>query len=81
MKHEYTEGCVCTSYYVNDKPFRDLTIDEMKSAIQELLNNTLDIGVLQDVWIMFLERIGEYEDLGYCGQCGDSINKYTINIK
>lgn len=80
MKHEYTEGCVCTSYYVDDKPFHDLTIDEMKLAIQELLNNTLDSNVLQDVWIDFVEGVGEYEDLGHCEQCGDYISKYTVNI-
>lgn len=78
MKHEYTEGCVCTSYYVNNKSFHNLTIDEMKLAIQELLDNTLDINVLQDVWITFVEGVGEYED---SGQCGDYISKYTINIE
>ena len=80
MKHEYTEGCICTSYYVNGESFQNLNIVEMKLAIQDLLDNTLDSNVLQDVWITFVEGIGKYEDLGHCEQCGDYISKYTVNI-
>ena len=69
MKHELIGNC--TSCYVNNEPFQDLTIDEMKLSIQELLDNTLDSNVLQDVWITFVEGIGEYEDY---------ISKYTVNI-
>ena len=78
MKHEYTEGYIYTSYYVNGESFQNLNIVEMKSAIQELLDNTLDSNVLQDVWITFVKGVGEYED--HCEQCGDYISKYTVNI-
>lgn len=69
MKHELIGNC--TSCYVNNERFQDLTIDEMKLSIQELLDNTLDSNILQDVWITFVEGIGEYEDY---------ISKYTVNI-
>jgi len=28
-----------------------------------------------------VETHGEYESLGYCEQCGDTVEKYTLNIE
>lgn len=81
MKHEHTDGCLCTSYLINGKELVDLPITKVKEAIFELINYTNDLGTLQMCWEMLVECIGEYEDLGRCDQCGDYISKYTVNIE
>lgn len=81
MKHEFIEGCVCTSYLINGKEFVDLSIEKTKEAIIELVNSTSDEAVLQTCWETLVSCMGEYEDLGHCEQCGDHISKYTINIE
>lgn len=81
MKHEYTEGCLRTSLLINNVDVRNLPIDVLKNAILEIVNNETDKSVLIDFWCNMVELTGDYEDLGECGQCGDYISKYTLNIE
>ena len=81
VKHVYTEGCVCTSLLVNGVETSDLSVEELKEALIELIQNEMDSGNLQKYWTTILEYSGKYEDLGHCDQCGDYISRYTINIE
>ena len=37
MKHELTEGCICTSLLINDIDINKLPVEEIRKAINELI--------------------------------------------
>lgn len=80
MKLEYTDGCICTSLTVDGKETADMTSEEIKVSIQAMLDREIDFAVLQDIWTTLIESQGEYRDLGHCGECGDWISNYTLEL-
>ena len=58
----------------------DLSIDKVKDTIKTLINKETDLGLLQSILIDFIESKGDYEDLGTCEECGDTISKYTLKV-
>lgn len=82
MKLEYTTGCTCDSLTVNGKETVDMTPQELQEIIKKSIHRVTDIGSLQSILgtIICNGDNGDYTDLGYCGQCGDSIDKFTLEI-
>lgn len=81
MKHEFTEGCLYTSLFINDIDVNKLPIETIKEAIIELVSEMKDKEKAIWVWRDLMISVGHYEDLGHCDTCGDDISKYTVNIE
>ena len=81
MKHEFTEGCIRTSLFINDIDIYKLPIETIKEAIIELVSKMKDKEEAIWIWRDLITSIGHYEDLGHCDTCGDDISKYTVNIE
>lgn len=79
MKINYTSGCICDSLAIDDKESTDLSVDDIKDTIVKALNKINDVAILQEILITIAET-GEYENLGYCNECGDYISSYTLEI-
>ena len=80
MKIESVTGCTCDSLTVDNVETVDMDKEAIKDVIKKLINREDDLGILQSVLIDLVEFQGEFEDLGYCDQCGDWITKYTLEI-
>ena len=81
MKHELTEGCLCTALFINDIDVNELPIETIKGAIIELVSEMKDKEEAIWIWRDLMTSVGNYEDLGHCDTCGDDISKYTVNIE
>ena len=77
---ETVNGCICDSITIDGIETIDLSIDKIKDTIKTLINKETDLGLLQSILIDFIESKGDYEDLGTCKECGDTIYKYTLKI-
>lgn len=80
MKIEYVTGCTCDSLTIDGKETVDMEVDELKSHIHKLIDRIDDISTLQDIVMNVTELEGDYECLGHCDQCGDTIYKHTLEI-
>ena len=80
MKIESVTGCTCDSLTVDDVETVDMDKEAVKDVIKKLIDREDDLGTLQSILIDLVETQGEFEDLGYCDQCGDWITKYTLEI-
>lgn len=81
MKHEFTEGCLYTSLFINDIDVNKLPIETIKEALIELVSEMKDKEEAIWIWRDLMISVGHYEDLGHCDTCGDDISKYTVNIE
>lgn len=80
MTLETVNGCICDSITIDGVETIDLSIDKVKDTIKLIIDKETDLGVLQSILIDFIESKGNYEDLGTCEECGDTIYKYTLKI-
>lgn len=80
MKLEYTDGCICDSLTVDGIETVDISINDFKKVLYQLIDRETDLGTLQSIMIKLMEQQGEYEDLGHCSCCGDYITKYTLEL-
>ena len=80
MKIESVTGCICDSLTVDDVETVDMDKEAVKDVIKKLIDREDDLGTLQSILIDLVETQGEFEDLGYCEQCGDWITKYTVEL-
>lgn len=80
MTLETINGCICDSITIDGIETIDLPIDKVKDTIKTLINKETDLGLLQSILINFIESKGDYEDLGTCEECGDTISKYTLKV-
>ena len=79
-KIEYTCGCVCNSLSVNGEETSEMEVNKLKEIICKLINAEKQTAVLQDILIDLVETNGEHKHLGTCDCCGDSIDKWTLEI-
>lgn len=80
MKIEYVTGCTCDALNIDGKRTIDMSVEELRSNILNVVSKITDVATLQDVLISITESEGEFEDLGHCEQCGDWITSYTLEI-
>lgn len=82
MKVEYYNGCTTTGVYIDSKALVDLSIEEQKDALLKVLNSLKNPTYsIQQFLINAAEEEGEYENLGVCEQCSDSIYNYKLICK
>lgn len=81
-KIELSRGCMSNGMYYKDLSFQDMDSDEMKSIFDEVINYLMKNNGM--TYYHFIEALvethGEWESLGTCDQCGDSVEKYTLNM-
>lgn len=80
MKLEYIDGCICDSLTVDGIETIDISINDFKKVLYQLIDRETDLGTLQSIMIKLMEQQGEFEDLGQCSCCGDYITKYTLKL-
>ena len=80
MKIEYVTGCTCDSLTIDEKETVDMEIGDLKSSIHKIIDSIDNISTLQDIVMNVTELEGDYECLGHCDQCGDTIYKHTLDI-
>ena len=82
MKVEYYNGCTTAGVYIDNKALVDLSIEEQKDALLKVLNSLKNPTYsIQQFLINAVEEEGEYENLGMCEKCGDSIYNYKLICK
>lgn len=86
MNLVYEEGCLDVDTKIDDKDIIDregdsdlADLDTIRKALQALINKSEDRYILNDIFMILIAAVGEYEDLGYCDQCGSYKAKYTYN--
>jgi hypothetical protein len=80
MEIKLVTGCINDSLTIDGVESIDMDIEKVKNAIKKLIDSEQDVGVLQSTLMDFVEMRGDYEDLGTCEECGDTITQYTLNI-
>jgi hypothetical protein len=80
MKIEYVTGCTCDSLTVDGKETVDMDVNDLKLSIHKMIDSIDSISTLQDIVMNVTELEGDYECLGHCDQCGDTIYKHTLEI-
>lgn len=80
MKLEVTEGCTAYSYEVDGEEWRDLTNDDRKYVLLNIINSQDNFDNCQHIFTSLVQEFGEYENLGSCDQCGDYVSRYTLEI-
>lgn len=80
MKLEYTDGCVCQSLTIDGKETIDMGPEELREALETALKNVTDVGFFQEILMSLVITQGERLSLGVCDECGDSIEKYTLEF-
>lgn len=80
MKIEITQGCICDSFYIDNDPVRDMTLEELQDILTTIINKSTNRNDLESLLYYYVENNGEYEDLGRCDECGDYISRYTLEI-
>lgn len=80
MKLEYTDGSVRTSLTVDGVETVDMKLEDLQDTICKLVKRETNIIELQGLLGSLMQSQGEYEDLGLCGENGDWIINYTLEI-
>lgn len=77
MKIELVRGCVCDSFTIDDKRVIDMTPEELRNALREIVETADDETVI-DCIEHLVTYCGEYECINErCECCGDSVSKWT----
>jgi hypothetical protein len=81
MKIQMTTGCVCDSIEINGKEEIHLTNEERKEVAEHLAKYIAEHPeTLNQILWHTIPLIGEYEDMGHCEECGDYIERYTVEL-
>ena len=80
MKLEMITGCVCDSITIDGKEELNLTDCERKIIKEKVCDWLKEHSELNHLLQYVLNYHGDYAYFGHCEQCGDIIDKYTIEI-
>ena len=80
MKIVSTTGCTCDSLTIDDVETINMKVEDLQEVVKKVVEKTTDIGLIQNTLINLVECIGEYEHLGYCEDCNDDIEQYTLEV-
>lgn len=80
MKIEYVTGCTCDSLTIDGKETNSMSIKDVRGCVLDIISRTTDLSLLEEILTNYVETDGDFENLGHCDQCGDSIWKYTLEI-
>jgi hypothetical protein len=79
MKLVVTRGCVCDAVEIDGENEMDLTDEQRQEVLDRIFKKLKPSDLNQLLW-KIVEIYGEYEDLGECEECGDTICSYTWEI-
>lgn len=80
MKLTYTEGCMAYNLDIDNKKIEDFTLQEQKDILKYLIDKYGNNSSIQDMIITFLSMNAIPEFTGHCGDCGDDVYEYTLEI-
>ena len=94
MKFELTEGCVAYGFYANNKRVDELTADELKTALVEIVNKIVDTKLEDDAQVtefnnkaytVLYNMVYEFADKYTCSDepcecCGDWVETYELEV-
>lgn len=80
MELKYVIGCVYDSLTLDGVKTVDLPIEKLQEVLLKVIKSISKEDVLRDILICIMEGQGKYKYLGSCGQCGDTIDEFTLNI-
>jgi len=81
IKLEHIEGCVCDSINIDGVETIDMPIEKLLGIIQIILKKCDDVAILQDVLMLLIDEMGEYEcSEEPCEECGDYITTNTLRV-
>lgn len=81
MKVVSVTGCTCDSLTIDGVESIDMKIEDLQAAIKKLIDKESDVAILQSILTDLVSDMGEIEDLGYCEECGDHIEQYTLEVE
>lgn len=81
MKIIKSEGCTTAGIEVDGKDLEDFSIEEKESLLNKLIEANKAYGVDVMISILLDNLEYEYQDCGYCEQCGDNSYKQTYEIE
>lgn len=79
IKIQVTEGCTSYSCLINDVEFVDMDEKETRELCKKIVDKC-QTGQLQSIIWDFAILEGEHTDLGVCDQCGDRVDRYTVEL-
>ena len=80
MKLEMVIGCINGSLTIDEKEEVNLTDSERIVITEKVCDWLKTHSELNQLLQYVLVNHGNYESLGECSQCGDFIDKYTLEI-
>ena len=79
MKIVVTEGCVCDAVEIDGKNMMDMSDEEKRSFFIEFAKKA-PLDYISNFMFKIVPIIGEYEELGHCEECGNSISRHTLEL-
>lgn len=80
MKLEMITGCICDSITIDGKELSAMNDYEKRIISNKVCDWLKHNAELSQLLQYVLDYHGTYESLGDCEQCGDFIDKYTLEI-
>ena len=80
MKLEMITGCICDSMTIDGKELSAMNDSKKRIILNKVCDWLKHNAELSKLLKYILDYHGEYESLGSCEQCGDFIDKYTLEI-
>lgn len=80
MKLEMITGCICDSMTIDGKELSAMNDSEQRILVNKICDWLKHNSELSQLLQYVLDYHGTYESLGSCEQCGDFIDKYTLEI-
>lgn len=80
MKLEMITGCICDSITIDGKELSAMNDFKKRIVLNKVCDWLKHNAELSQLLKYVLDYHGEYESLGSCEQCGDFIDKYTLEI-
>lgn len=70
-----TEGCVCYGTTIDGKNLNDISVEDQRRILLDLIGK-VDSATIQDFINDCITTMGDYECIGHCDECGDSISEW-----
>jgi hypothetical protein len=80
MNFKLTRGCVCDSLTVDGKEFVDLSLEEVKSLVINILQKEPEDMLIREILEMIITYRGEEKNWYRCDCCNDIVESYELDI-
>lgn len=80
MNLKLTRGCICDSLTIDGRQFVDMSLDEVKSLMINILQKESEDALIREILEMIITYRGEEKDWYRCDCCGDIVESYELTI-